>query len=181
MLEGSTGSRVPAFGSRPQVLDEPSREQQGAGQEPAGRRPARALVEGGDTAWLDEETLLVGIGYRTNPAAAHALEEAFPGVEVVLFDLPHWNGRGEVMHLMSFISPLDRDLALVYTRIAPVRLLALLAERGIEVVHVPEVVRVRAFALELASAQRTARDGLLHHALVPADCHVVPSAGDLPT
>lgn len=96
------------------------------------------MAEGGDTVWLDEETLLVGIGYRTNPAAAHALEEAFPGVEVVLFDLPHWNGRGEVMHLMSFLSPLDRDLALVYTRIAPVRLLALLAERGIEVVDVPD-------------------------------------------
>ena len=55
-----------------------------------------------------------------------------PGVEVVAFDLPHWNGSGEVMHLMSFISPLDRDLALVYPRIAPVRLLELLAERGIE-------------------------------------------------
>jgi dimethylargininase len=97
-----------------------------------------AVAEGGDTVWLDEETLLVGIGYRTNPPAVAALEEAFPGVDVIAFDLPHWNGRGEVMHLMSFISPLDRDLALVYPRIAPVRLLALLAEREIEVVEVPD-------------------------------------------
>ena len=97
-----------------------------------------ALAEGGDTVWLDEETLLVGIGYRTNPAAVAALADAFPGVEVIAFDLPHWNGRGEVMHLMTFISPLDRDLALVYTRIAPVRLLELLAERGIAVVEVPD-------------------------------------------
>jgi N-dimethylarginine dimethylaminohydrolase len=96
------------------------------------------LVEGGDTVWLDETTLLVGIGYRTNPAALTALAEAFPGVEVVAFDLPHWNGRSEVMHLMSLISPLDRDLAVVYPRIAPVRLLDLLAERGIEVVEVPD-------------------------------------------
>ena len=96
------------------------------------------MVEGGDTVWLDEETLLVGIGYRTNPAAVGALADAFPGVDVIAFDLPHWNGRGEVMHLMSFISPLDRDLALVYPRIAPVRLLDLLAERGIEVVEVPD-------------------------------------------
>jgi N-dimethylarginine dimethylaminohydrolase len=59
-------------------------------------------------------------------------------VDVIAFDLPHWNGRGEVMHLMSFISPLDGDLALVYRRIAPVRLLELLAERGIEVVEVPD-------------------------------------------
>ena len=96
------------------------------------------IAEGGDTVWLDEKTLLVGIGYRTNPAAVPALADAFPGVDVIAFDLPHWNGRGEVMHLMSFISPLDRDLALVYPRLAPVRLLELLAERGIEIVEVPD-------------------------------------------
>jgi dimethylargininase len=96
------------------------------------------VAEGGDTVWLDAETLLVGIGYRTNPRAVAAFKNVFPGVQVLTFDLPHWNGRGEVMHLMSFISPLDRDLALVYPRIAPVRLLELLAERGIEVVEVPD-------------------------------------------
>jgi N-dimethylarginine dimethylaminohydrolase len=96
------------------------------------------IVEGGDTVWLDEHTLLVGIGYRTNEAAVEALADAFPGADVIAFDLPHWNGSGEVMHLMSFISPLDRDLALVYPRIAPVRLLELLAERGIAVVAVPD-------------------------------------------
>jgi len=96
------------------------------------------IAEGGDTVWLDEETLLVGIGYRTNPAAVPALSDAFPGVDVIAFDLPHWNGRGEVMHLMSFISPLDRDLALVYPRLAPVRLLELLAELGIGIVEVPD-------------------------------------------
>jgi len=96
------------------------------------------VAEGGDTVWLDAETLLVGIGYRTSPAAVAALESVFPRVQVLTFDLPHWNGRGEVMHLMSFISPLDGDLALVYRRIAPVRLLELLAERGIEVGGVPD-------------------------------------------
>jgi dimethylargininase len=109
-----------------------------AGVPIAGGLSAPALAEGGDTVWLDEWTLLVGIGYRTNLAAVPALGEAFPSVDVVPFDLPHWNGSGEVMHLMSFISPLDRDLALVYPRIAPVRLLELLAERGIRVVEVPD-------------------------------------------
>ena len=99
---------------------------------------APALVEGGDTLWLDGRTLLVGIGYRTNAAALDALRSAFPGIEVVAFDLPHWNGAAEVMHLLSFISPLDADLALVYARIAPVRLLELLSERGIGVVEVPD-------------------------------------------
>jgi dimethylargininase len=99
---------------------------------------APVQAEGGDTVWLDERTLLVGIGYRTNDAALSGLANAFPGVDVIAFDLPHWNGSGEVMHLMSFLSPLDRDLALVYPRIAPVRLLELLAERGIAVVEVPD-------------------------------------------
>jgi N-dimethylarginine dimethylaminohydrolase len=111
---------------------------EGAGVPVAGSVGEPALVEGGDTVWLDETTLLVGVGYRTNEAALGALRDAFPGVEVVAFDLPHWNGSGEVMHLMSFISPLDRDLALVYPRLAPVRLMWLLAERGISVAEVPD-------------------------------------------
>ena len=82
-----------------------------AGVPVVGRVDLPATVEGGDTVWLDGETLLVGIGYRTNPAGVEALRAAFLGVEVISFDLPHWNGAGEMMHLMSFISPLDRDLA----------------------------------------------------------------------
>ena len=130
-----------------------------------------AVVEGGDTVWLDEQTLLVGIGYRTNEAAVAALGDAFPGVDVIAFDLPHWNGRGEVMHLMSFISPLDRDLALVYPRIAPVRLLELLAERDIEVVEVPDEEfetpgpeRPRARASPCARSRREPRDAPPHGA-----------------
>jgi N-dimethylarginine dimethylaminohydrolase len=99
---------------------------------------APATAEGGDTVWLDHDTLLVGHGYRTGAAGIAALHDAFPGVDVVAFDLPHWVGSTEVMHLMSFISPLDRDLAVVYPRIAPVRLLELLAERGITIVEVPD-------------------------------------------
>jgi dimethylargininase len=113
-------------------------ELEGAGVPVAAELAEPALAEGGDTLWLDEQTLLVGIGYRTNEEAVAALEAAFPGTSVVFFDLPHWNGDGEVLHLLSFVSPLDRDLALVYPRLAPVRLLRLLAERGIETVEVPD-------------------------------------------
>jgi dimethylargininase len=97
-----------------------------------------AFAEGGDTLWLDERTLLVGVGYRTNEAAVAALASAFPGVDVITFDLPHWNGEREVMHLMSFSSPLDTDLVLLYPRITPVRLLRLFAERGVRVIEVPD-------------------------------------------
>lgn len=111
---------------------------QAAGIPVASTMSAPATAEGGDTVWLDHDTLLVGHGYRTGTAGIAALREAFPGVDVIPFDLPHWVGASEVMHLMSLISPLDRDLALVYPRIAPVRLLELLADRGIEVVEVPD-------------------------------------------
>jgi N-dimethylarginine dimethylaminohydrolase len=104
----------------------------------AARVEAPGTVEGGDTLWLGRETLLAGRGYRTNASGVEQLAAAFPDAELHVFDLPHWNGRAEVMHLMSLISPLDDDLALVYPRLAPVRLLELLAERGIGTVEVPD-------------------------------------------
>jgi dimethylargininase len=100
------------------------------------RRPG--TIDGGDTLWLDRKTLLVGRGYRTNAEGVEQLAQAFADAKVLSYDLPHWNGRAEVMHLMSLISPLDDDLALVYPRLAPVRLIELLNERGIEIVEVPD-------------------------------------------
>jgi N-dimethylarginine dimethylaminohydrolase len=72
----------------------------------AGRIEAPGTIDGGDTLWLDRETLLVGRGYRTNAAGVEQLAALFPDAEVRSYDLPHWNGRAEVMHLMSLISPL---------------------------------------------------------------------------
>ena len=97
-----------------------------------------ALAEGGDTVWLDEKTLIVGRGYRTNDAAVTQLGEALPEVEVIGFDLPHYHGPGEVLHLLSMISPLDRDLALVYLPLMPVPMVEHLRERGIQFVEVPD-------------------------------------------
>lgn len=109
-----------------------------AGVPIAARLEAPAMAEGGDTAWLDERTLLVGLGYRTNAAGVESLREALPGVDVIAFDLPHHHGSGEVLHLMSLLSPLDRDLAAVYLPLMPVRLVQLLRERGLELVEVPD-------------------------------------------
>ena len=116
------------LGSRPRS----SADLETAGVPVAAGSSAPACVEGGDTVWLDERTLLVGLGLPDErlPASRRSAQ-AFPGVEVITYDLAHWNGRGEVLHLMSFISPLDRDLALVYPRLVPVRLLELLADRGV--------------------------------------------------
>lgn len=109
-----------------------------AGVPIAGRLDAPALAEGGDTVWLDERTLLVGRGYRTNDEGIQSLRELLPGVDVIAFDLPHYHGASEVMHLMSFLSPLDIDLAAVYLPLMPVRLVEILQARGIELVEVPD-------------------------------------------
>src|SRR5437899_529783 len=119
-------------------VDAMARDLEAAGVPIAARLEPPALAEGGDTLWLDERTLLVGVGYRTNTAGAEALARALPEVDVLTFDLPHHHGPGEVLHLMSLISPLDADLALVYLPLMPTRLVELLHERGIELVEVPK-------------------------------------------
>jgi N-dimethylarginine dimethylaminohydrolase len=97
-----------------------------------------ATAEGGDTMWLDQRTLLVGRSYRTNDAGIRALREALPGVEVLAFDLPRLRGPDACLHLLSLLSPLDDDLVVAYPPLMPIRLLELLAERGIAIVEVPE-------------------------------------------
>ena len=104
----------------------------------AARLEAPATAEGGDMLWLDERTLLVGRGYRTNDDGVRALADALPDIEVAVFDLPHLRGPGEVLHLMSLLSLLDVDLAVAYPPLMPVRLVELLAKRGVELVEVPD-------------------------------------------
>jgi N-dimethylarginine dimethylaminohydrolase len=127
-----------------------------AGLPIAGRLDAPAMAEGGDTLWLDERTLLVGRGYRTNDEGIRQLAEALPGVDVVAFDLPHLRGAGEVLHLLSLLSPLDVDLAVAYLPLMPVRLMELLAERNIELVEVPDEEFETMGANVLALAPRVA-------------------------
>jgi dimethylargininase len=103
----------------------------------AGRLEGAALAEGGDLIRLDERTLLAGLGYRTNQAGVDALQQ-LTGLDVISFDLPHWHGEGEVMHLLSLLSPLADDLVVAYPPLLPTRLAQLLSDRGIELVPVPD-------------------------------------------
>jgi dimethylargininase len=104
------------------------------------RLAGAARTDGGDHIWLDEQTLVSGRSYRTNADALHQLAVilAAEGVSLRSVDLPHDHGPAHVLHLMSFISPLADDLALVYPPLAPVALMQTLAERGITVVAVPD-------------------------------------------
>jgi dimethylargininase len=127
-----------------------------AGVPIAARLLAPATAEGGDTLWLDESTLLVGRGYRTNDEGITDLGEALPEVDVLAFDLPHLRGSSEVLHLMSLLSPLDVDLAVAYLPLMPVRLVEILAVRGIELVEVPDEEFETMGANVLALGPRTA-------------------------
>ena len=99
--------------------------------------PAR--LEGGDIAWLDDRTLVVGRGYRTNDAGIAQLRQLVGGgVDLIVVTLPHWRGEADVFHLMSFISPVDADLAVVYSPLLPVPFRQLLLERGTTLVEVPD-------------------------------------------
>ena len=109
-----------------------------AGVPVAARLEPPALVDGGDTLWLDERTLLVGRGYRTNDEGINTLQAELPDVHVLAFDLPHVHGADVVLHLLSLISLLDDDLAVAYLPLLPVRLVQLLGDRGIRIVEVPE-------------------------------------------
>jgi N-dimethylarginine dimethylaminohydrolase len=103
-----------------------------------GRLEPPATAEGGDMLWLDEHTLVVGRGYRTNEAGIDALRALLPDVTVLSVDLPHLRGPSECLHLMSLLSPLDHDLAAAYLPLMPVPLVEALAGRGIALVEVPE-------------------------------------------
>lgn len=96
-------------------------------------------IEGGDVVWFDEHTVAVGRGYRTNAEGIRQFRAFLgPQVDVIEVPLPHWKGPGDVMHLMSLLSPVDRDLAVVYSRLLPVPFLEQLLARGIALVDTPD-------------------------------------------
>ncbi len=99
-----------------------------------------ATMDGGDTLWLDHDTLCVGLSYRTNDAAIVQLRDLLTplGVTVIPLPLPHWRGPAECLHLMSLISPVAEDLAVVYPPLMPIPLMRLLEERGIRQIVVRE-------------------------------------------
>ena len=96
-------------------------------------------VEGGDLVWLDRQTVVAGRGYRTNDEGLRQLRALLgDAVELVVVPLPHWKGPSDVFHLMSIISPVDADLAVVYSPLLPVPFREWLGARGITLVEVPD-------------------------------------------
>ena len=102
--------------------------------EPPGR------IEGGDVAWLDEKTLAVGHGYRSNDEGFRQLSRLLApyNIDLIQVDLPHFKGTNDVFHLMSIFSPIDQNLAVVYSALIPVRFRNVLLDKGFSLVEVPK-------------------------------------------
>lgn len=97
-------------------------------------------LEGGDVVWIDDRTVAVGRGYRTNDEGIGQLRELLGRRidELVVVSLPHHRGPEDVFHLMSILSPIDVDLALVYSPLMPVPFREWLIRRGIQLIEIPD-------------------------------------------
>ncbi|WP_246752883.1 arginine deiminase family protein [Sinorhizobium sp. BG8] len=104
-----------------------------------GRIEAPGTVEGGDCIWLDARTLVVGRGVRTNQDGIDQLTQLLAphGISVLAFDLPLWQGEEACLHLMSVMSPLSGDLALVFAPLLPAAFYQLMKKRGIRLIEAP--------------------------------------------
>jgi dimethylargininase len=146
-----------------------------AGIPTVGRIEAPGTIEGGDTFWLRPDLFCIGRTLRTNDEGVRQLS-ALVGGDVRVFDVPYWRGPAELIHLMSLMSPVAEDLAVVYLPLLPVGLWRLLGELGIRLVEVPEeefltlgpnVLAVRPGVVILAAGNPRTEAGL-----VAAGCEV---------
>jgi len=105
-----------------------------------GALQGEATAEGGDLFWVDHDTLAAGHGFRTNAEGLRQLREILAplGVEVVPVELPYFGGPEACLHLLSLISLVDHDLAVVYPPLLAVPFWRLLRDRGIRLIEVPE-------------------------------------------
>lgn len=96
--------------------------------------------EGGDVVWLKENLLVVGLTYRTNGEGIRQFQALMKprGIDVISVPMVHWEGSGAVLHLMSIISMVDSDLAVVYERLLPIPFRDMLVALGIALVLVPD-------------------------------------------
>lgn len=105
-----------------------------------GHIKAPGKMEGGDVVWIDEKTVAIGRGYRTNTEGIEQFKELTKDFveEYIIVDMPHADGETECLHLMSIISMIDNDLAVVYSKYMPIRFRNFLKERGMKLLEVDD-------------------------------------------
>jgi dimethylargininase len=150
-----------------------------------GRLEGDARAEGGDTLWLDHDTLAVGRGFRTNAEGVGQLRGLLEplGATVLDYDLPYFAGPEACLHLLSLISPVDVDLAVAYPPLMPTAFWAELKLRGIRLLEVPEEEFLRTQAtnvLTVAPRRCIMLEGspVTKQLLEKADCEVVTFPGE---
>jgi len=104
---------------------------------------APGTTEAGDIVWLDSKTLLIGQGYRSNAAGIAQMRALFApkGVEVLSAPLPYGAGPAACLHLMSLISLLDEQTALVDLPWLAVETVELLQSRGFKLIPIDDSER----------------------------------------
>jgi N-dimethylarginine dimethylaminohydrolase len=143
-----------------------------------------ARAEGGDLMWLDPSTLAAGRGFRTNSEGIRQLRDvlADSSIDVLAFDLPCFQGPDACLHLMSGISMVDHDLAVVAPSLLPAPLWQLLMQRGFRAVEVPddELPSMGANVLALAPSRCLMLEGnpVTQRRLEAAGCEVLTFRGD---
>jgi N-dimethylarginine dimethylaminohydrolase len=111
---------------------------QGLGIPVLGEIKAPGTTEAGDMVWLDSQTLLVGNGFRTNAQGIVQVRELLrpKGVDVIAAPLPYGQGPSACLHLMSVISLLDEETALVDLPWLAVETVELLKARGYNFIEI---------------------------------------------
>jgi len=96
-------------------------------------------AEAGDTLWLDEKTLAVGRGFRTNQAGIDQLTAQLAefSINVLAFDLPVYYGAAACLHLMSLASLVDSKVAAICKPLCPVGLYQLMQGMGFSLIEIP--------------------------------------------
>jgi N-dimethylarginine dimethylaminohydrolase len=181
LLVGDRGA-IPLRPGKPNRAGEPALLEawtSAAGIPTAGRIEAPGTLEGGDTLWLRPDLLCIGRTLRTNDAGARQLA-SIAGGEVRTFDVPYWRGPAELVHLLSVVSPVADDLAVVFMPLLPVGLWELLGELGVRLVEVPEdefptlgcnVLAVRPGVVVVADGNPVTRRGL---EAAGCEAHAIP-------
>lgn len=140
-------------------------------------------LEGGDVAWIDQQTLAVGQSYRSNPEGIRQLKTLLEphGITVFDVDLPHWRGVNDVFHLMSIFSPIDHKKALVFLKLLPISLRNLLLDKGFTLIEMAEEEYdnqgCNVLALAPSKCLMVSGSPKTKAALESADCQVIEFEG----
>lgn len=143
-----------------------------------------ARAEGGDLLWLDHDTLAVGQGFRTNAEGLYQLHAALDPLNVTIIpvELPYYTGPEACLHLLSLISIVDTDLAVVYPSLMPVPFWQEIQRRGFRLIEVPDTefmtMGTNVLALSPGKCLMLAGNPLTKRLLEDAGCEVMTYCGN---